>query len=88
MQVPAGMELRFTFENAGKQPVYLNIEPVPDRYMLRPGDKIEFYATSGPNDGPPVIYSLESEITIWPNTTGADLTLLNGENAELRSWSN
>ena len=87
MQAPAGMKLQFTFENSREEAVYLNIEPVPDRYLLRIGEKIEFYSEPNLGDHPPVIISSGREITIWPNTLGDDLTLLDGENAELRSWS-
>jgi hypothetical protein len=86
MEIPAGMKLRFTFENEGDQPLYLNIEPVPDRYLLRPGEKVQFYSEPSADDHPPVITKLSDDITIWPNTTGNDLTLIDGENAETRSW--
>ena len=82
------MKLQFTFENGGAEPVYVNIEPLPDRYLLKPGEQIKFYSEPDVNDHPPVIIWLpRGEITVWPNTAGNDLTLINGENAEVRSWS-
>jgi hypothetical protein len=81
------MELQFTFENGGVEPVYVNIEPVPDRYLLKPGEQIKFYSVPHADDCPPVIICLQNEITFWPNTAGNDVTLIDGENAEMRSWS-
>lgn len=85
--IPATMKLHFTFENGGDNPLYVNIEPVPDRYLLKPGDKLQFFDEPSAQGFTPTFTWLGDEITIWPETSGLGITLINGGNAEERSWS-
>jgi hypothetical protein len=81
--IPSTTKLR----NGGERAVYVNIEPVPDRYLLKPGEKLQFFDEPSSQGFTPTFTWLGDEVTIWPETEGCGITLIDGLDAQHRSWS-
>ena len=81
----AATKPRVSVQNNRDSALVVYIEPTPERFCLAPGEKLEVFGTQNQNFG--VSISAHDEgLTIWPETQGDDVTLIDGENAEDRSW--
>ena len=78
-----------TFTNAQDGPIYVSVEPWPECFELEPGDKLTLiFDAAETGDAVLVQFVNESELVTWPNCVNGDVQmLLNGEDAEGKSWS-
>lgn len=78
-----------TFVNDKDGPIYVSVEPWPECFELEPKDKLTLI-WDGPDRGDTIEISFinERELVVWPNgEIDAIQYLINGEDAEGRSWT-
>ncbi|HYG30735.1 MAG TPA: hypothetical protein VD887_11040 [Allosphingosinicella sp.] len=80
------VETRFEFENKASEPIDVYVEPWPHRFRLRPGQRLEFRYEAAAEGDTVSIYSHDDGITLWTGVSGDAEFLIDGENAEHRSW--
>ena len=78
-----------TFENGKDGPIYVWVEPWPERFELEPGDKLTLiWNAAEAGDAVQVDFINERELIVWPNGDLNDLVILfNGGSSEGRSWT-
>ncbi len=77
-----------TFVNEKDGPIYVSVEPWPECFELEPGDKLTLiYDAEDIGDAVQVNFINDRELVLWPNLASDEIEfLLNGQNAEDRSW--
>ena len=78
-----------TFVNDTEGPIYVSVEPWPECFELEPKDRLPLL-WDAPDSGDAILTSFinERELVVWPNgEIDAIQYLINGEEAEERSWT-
>lgn len=86
---PRMARVQQTFSNNKDSPIYVSVEPWPECFELEPGEKLTLIwdAPEG-GDAAQIDFINERELVVWPNGETHEMKyLINGEEAEARSWT-
>ena len=82
-------QTQHSFVNRKEGPIYVSVEPWPECFELEPGDRLTLIWDAAENgDAITIDFINEHELVAWPNGETHQMQyLINGEEAEDRSWT-
>ncbi len=80
------MVIRMTFENKREEVSEMWIEPWPDCFRLKPGEKLTMeFDCPEPNE-PMHVELTDASLVLWPNTLSHPNYAIDGQPANERNW--
>jgi hypothetical protein len=76
------------FVNKQEGPIYVSVEPWPECFELEPGEELTLiWDSADGSEALQIDFINERELVVWPSGVHEIQFLINGEEAEARSWT-